>query len=273
MSDASEHPVTDEPTDESRPDRWIELEGVVNMRDSGGLPTRDGGAIQPHRLLRSDNLQDLSEDDVRQIVEDLGVSDIVDLRSDTEVSTEGPGPLWHVEALTHHHHSLFGDGRSVTAEQALAMPEHSKRATRDAGFWSDHYLGYLAARPDSISAALDVVSRSTGATVIHCAAGKDRTGTVIALALDAAGVPHEAIVEDYALTGERIEKIIARLMPRELYGNALRHQSVADQLPRPETMRTILATVQSEFGGAQGWLREQGWSDADIERLVARLTS
>ncbi|WP_404382011.1 tyrosine-protein phosphatase [Knoellia locipacati] len=265
-------------SDDPRPDvsaaeRWIELEGVVNMRDSGGLPTRDGGSIQPRRLLRSDNLQDLSTSDVRHVVEVLGVSDIVDLRSDTEVSTEGPGPLWHVESLTHHHHSLFGDGRGVTAEQALAVPQHSTRPVRDAAFWSEHYLGYLSKRPDSISAALDVVSRSHGATVVHCAAGKDRTGTVVALALDAAGVPHDVIVEDYALTGERIERIIARLMPRDLYGTALRQQSVDDQRPRPETMQTILETVQSEFGGATGWLARQGWTDADIDRLRGRLTT
>ena len=259
--------------DEAVPDRWVTLDGVVNMRDSGGLPTRDGGAIQPRRLLRSDNLQDLSEADVRHVVEVLGVSDIVDLRSDIEVSTEGPGPLWHVESLTHHHHSLFGEGRAVTADQALAMPDHSTRAVRDATFWSEHYLGYLTTRPDSVSAALDIVSRSHGATVIHCAAGKDRTGTVVALALDAAGVPYDVIVEDYALTAERIEQIIERLLPRELYGNALRHQSVADQRPRPETMRTILDTLQSEFGGATGWLREQGWSAADVDRLRRRLTS
>lgn len=263
----------DRSPDDAVPDRWVELEGVVNMRDAGGLPTRDGGTIQPRRLLRSDNLQDLSPADVRHLVHVLGVSDIVDLRSDTEVSTEGPGPLWHVESLTHHHHSLFGDGRPVTAEQALAMPEHSTRPVRDAQFWSDHYLGYLSTRPDSISAALDVISRSRGATVVHCAAGKDRTGTVTALALDAAGVPHGAIVEDYALTAERIERIIARLMPRSLYGNALRHQSVADQSPRPETMQTILDAVQSEFGGAAGWLRQQGWQDSDIDRLRTRLTS
>jgi hypothetical protein len=189
------------------------------------------------------------------------------------VSTEGPGPLWHVESLTHHHHSLFGEGRGVTGDQALAVPEHSSRPVRDAQFWSEHYLGYLATRPDSISAALNIVSRSTGATVVHCAAGKDRTGTVVALALDAAGVPHDAIVEDYALTAERIERIIARLLPRELYGNALQKQSVADQSPRPETMQTILDAVQSEFGGAAGWLRRQGWRDADVDRLRTRLTS
>lgn len=276
MTDANEEPAKKSPhesTRHERPDRWIELEGVVNMRDSGGLPTRDGGMVQHHRLLRSDNLQDLSETDVRTVVDVLGVSDIVDLRSDTEVSTEGPGPLWRVDSLTHHHHSLFRDGRGVTAEKALAMPEHSTRPVHDAAFWSEHYLGYLATRPDSVAAALDVVARSTGATVIHCAAGKDRTGTVVALALDVAGVPHEVIVEDYALSAQRIELIMARLMPRSLYGDALRNRSLADEAPRPETMRTILSTVQDEFGGAQGWLREQGWAEADITRLRQRLTT
>lgn len=269
MSDASKHP----PTDERVPDRWIELEGVVNMRDSGGLPTRDGGVIQPHRLLRSDNLQDLSDADIRQVVDVLGVSDIVDLRSDTEVRTEGPGPLWHVESLTHHHHSLVSDDREFNAREALAIQESSDRPRRDAEFWSTHYLGYLSARPDSISAALQVVAHSSGGTVVHCAAGKDRTGTVVALALDAAGVPHDAIVQDYALSAERIDRIIARLLPRDLYGIALRQQSVDEQRPRPETMQTILATVQSEFGGAVGWLREQGWSDGDVTRLRKRLTT
>lgn len=273
MSHTPGREPTEPPADPTPLDRWVELDGVVNMRDAGGLPTRDGRMIQPGRLLRSDNLQDLSESDVRRLVDELGVSDIVDLRSDTEVSTEGPGPLWEVESLTHHHHSLFGDGRKVTAEQALAMPEHSTRPVRDAQFWSDHYLGYLSTRPDSVSAALDVVSRSTGATVIHCAAGKDRTGTVTALALDVAGVPREAIIEDYALTGERLERIIARLMPRDLYGKALSQQSVEDQLPRPETMATIFDTLESEFGGGEGWLRAQGWTDEDIARLRDRLTT
>ena len=259
--------------DQAVPERWVELDGVVNMRDAGGLPTRDGATITPRRLLRSDNLQDLSPADVRHLVDVLGVSDIVDLRSETEVDTEGPGPLWEVESLTHHHHSLFGAGRGITADQALALPEHSSRPVRDASFWSEHYLGYLSTRPDSISAALDVVSRSSGATLVHCAAGKDRTGTVVALALDVAGVPHERIVEDYVMSAARIEQIIARLMPRDLYGGALRQQSVDDQRPRAQTMQTILDTVQGEFGGAAGWLREQGWQDTDLDRLRVRLTT
>ena len=73
--------------------RWIELDGVVNMRDLGGLPTRDGRTTREGRLIRSDNLQDLSEGDVRHLVEVLGVTDVVDLRSHVEHEVTGAGPL------------------------------------------------------------------------------------------------------------------------------------------------------------------------------------
>ena len=86
---------------------WIELDGVVNMRDVGGLPTTDGGVVSTGRLLRSDNLQDLTESDV-EALEQLGVTDVVDLRSNVELTLEGPGPLT-ARDLTHHHHSLFRD--------------------------------------------------------------------------------------------------------------------------------------------------------------------
>jgi protein tyrosine/serine phosphatase len=257
-------------------ERWIHLEGLVNMRDVGGLPTRDGGSTVPRRLIRSDNLQDLTDGDVRRLVDELGVSDIVDLRTETELHLEGDGPLRRVESLTHHHHSLIAEHRAASAEEvaarALALPWQGEGAQRDATFWAEHYLGYLAKRPDSVAAALGVVATAGGAAVVHCAAGKDRTGTVVAMALDVAGVPHDEIVADYVLTGERIVQIIERLSPRDAYGPALARQSVEDQVPRPESVAAILTAVSDGWGGAPGWLRDQGWSADDVERLRARLT-
>ena len=174
---------------------WIELDGVVNMRDVGGLPTTDGGQVATGRLLRSDNLQDLTEADV-DALEQLGVTDIVDLRSDVELQLEGPGPL-RARDLTHHHHSLFRDDlREVTAPRRPSCSRGRSRTRTaadaeprlDDDYWASHYLGYLAHRPDSVSAALQVVAHSRGATIVHCAAGKDRTGTVVGLALSVAGV-------------------------------------------------------------------------------------
>src|SRR6476646_6507546 len=56
------------PSMEDVTERWIDLDGLVNMRDLGGLPTRDGGAVVQRRLIRSDNLQDLTDADVRRVV-------------------------------------------------------------------------------------------------------------------------------------------------------------------------------------------------------------
>lgn len=271
--------------------RWIEIEGVVNMRDLGGLPTSDGAVIAERRLIRSDNLQDLSSAAVDHVVSVLGVRDIVDLRSDTELHVIGDGPLRVVESLVHHHHSLVPrrayedrlpdaaraaaqaakDDQEPVGDTGLGAPGQQHDGRRDAAFWTDHYLGYLSRRPDSVSAALDVISRSAGATIVHCAAGKDRTGTVVAMALAVAGVPDEVIVEDYVLSAERIERILDRLANDPVYGEALRTQPVDDQRPRAETMESILASLADEFGGASGWLRTHGWIDDDLDRLRARL--
>lgn len=292
--------------------RWIDIDGVVNMRDLGGLPTRDGGAIAPRRLIRSDNLQDLSPSSVDHLVSVLGVRDIVDLRSDTELHVIGDGPLRKVTSLVHHHHSLVpraayadllprsadmpsareepasgqhdlreaataaADGQDLetlteVADTGLGTPGTHHDGHRDATFWTAHYLGYLTARPDSVCAALEVVSRSTGATIVHCAAGKDRTGTVVAMALSVAGVPDEVIIEDYALSAERITRILERLANDPVYGDSLKTQPLDDQRPRPETMQAILTSLAEGFGGASGWLRTHGWTDDDLDRLRSRL--
>src|SRR5215203_3095265 len=86
--------------DDTVTDRWIELDGLVNMRDVGGLPTVDGGRTASGRLIRSDNLQDLSDADVQHLVDELGVTDVVDLRTGTELHLEGSGPLRRIETLT-----------------------------------------------------------------------------------------------------------------------------------------------------------------------------
>ena len=66
---------------------WIDLEGLANLRDVGGIETSDGDKIIPGRLLRSDNLQTLTTSDVDQLL-GLGLTDVIDLRSDYEAKQE-----------------------------------------------------------------------------------------------------------------------------------------------------------------------------------------
>jgi protein-tyrosine phosphatase len=252
-------------------DRWIDLDGVANMRDLGGLPTTDGWIVQPRRLIRSDNLQHLSADDVRHLVEDVGVTDVVDLRSHKELHLSGDGPL-RSTPLRHHHHSFFPDPTlQEEAPEFLTARVRPDRPVLTPSYWSQHYRGYLTERPDSVSGALSVIATADGATIVHCAAGKDRTGTVVGLALAVAGVPRAEIVADYVLTSQRLDRILARLKDQEPYKHSLAGRPMDEQVPQAESMDALLTVVEEEYGGAAGWLDAQGWTAAEIAALRVKL--
>jgi len=252
---------------------WIDLEGAVNARDLGGLPGEDGRQTLGGRLLRSDNLQDLSPADVAKLVHEIGVTTVVDLRSSAEVESEGPAPLDSVPEVRHAHHPVIPELGSATDAIAEAL---LTRIQRDKSRFPDdptcgHYLGYLEDRPDQVVAALQTVARAPGAALVHCAAGKDRTGVVVALALTAAGVRPEAVVADYGATGDRIEAILGRLRKSRTYAKDIDSQPVVAHLARPETMAAFLEQMDASYGGVVPWLADHGFGDEDLRLLRVKL--
>jgi hypothetical protein len=189
-----------------KPD-WVDLEGTANTRDTGGLPTTDGRRTVRHRLLRSDSLQYLSKADVSHLVGYCGVRTVIDLRAAIEVTAEGPGPMTREPLVTVEHRSLFPEQDDHVKPLSERLPPVGR------GF-AGLYLGFLLQRPDSVLAALRRIAYGAGATVVHCTAGKDRTGTVVALALAEAGVERTAIVADYAASADRYGAVL-RLHARE----------------------------------------------------------
>ena len=260
---------------------WIELEGLANLRDVGGLPTTDGGKIIPGRLLRSDNLQDLTAHDVEQLL-GLGLSDIVDLRSDFEIEQEGPTRLARDPRVRTHAHSMFREwGSGVGEDKPEERPEV---LPAEALPWADmepavdledelagHYFGYLLDRPDSVVASLRDIAYAPGAVLVHCAAGKDRTGTVVALALTLAGVDREAVIADYAASSERVEAVIGRLMGSNTYVENLEGRPMASHLSHPSTMIAFLDHLESAYGGVEEVLTRMGWTKDDTDQIRAKL--
>ena len=125
--------------------RWIDLDGTANAR-----------VVVPGVLLRSDNLQSLTESDVRHLVGPESLEVVLDLRTDVEVGMEGPGPLTGEPAVRIEHRSLYPDsGQNTDLEAGTISP------------WGDHepgpfasespvvisYMSYMRRRPDSITAA------------------------------------------------------------------------------------------------------------------------
>jgi protein-tyrosine phosphatase len=252
---------------------WIDLEGAVNVRDLGGLPTTDGGATVAGRLLRADNLQQLSSSDVATLVGEIGLATVVDLRSTHELAAEGPAPLDAVDGVRHVHHPVLpeaGESTDVLAAALLTRAEQD-RSRYPADPAAGHYLGYLEDRPDQITAALRSIAHSPGPAVVHCAAGKDRTGVIVALALSVAGVRADAIVADYAATGERVEAIVSRLLGSPTYRADMEGRPAIVHQARPETMAAFLEQVDARYGGVRQWLADHDFSDEDLLLLRARL--
>jgi hypothetical protein len=133
------------------------------------------------------------------------------------------------------------------------------------------YLRYLDDRGDSIIAALRLIAYTDGATIVHCAAGKDRTGIVVALALREVGVTPEAIVADYARSADRIDAVLTRLSKRPAYAEELAGTDPDRHKPRAATMEKVLAAIDEIHGGAGTWLRANGWTDRDAASLRHKL--
>lgn len=267
--------------------RWLQLEGTANTRDLGGLPTTDGGRTLPHRILRSDNLQTLSDADVQLLVGEIGLREVIDLRTSAEVLLEGRGPLRERPDVVHRHFTLLPERGQYTDVFAAEEPEVGDLPSG----WLDSllprhvaehdegepppvrsYLGYLTQRGDAVVEALRALAvPGEGASVVHCAAGKDRTGVVVALSLAVAGVPHDEIAIDYGLSGEVIDAIVARLRATSTYGGDTAQRNTADHAPRRETMDRVLEILDERFDGPIGWLDQHGFGADEQAALRARL--
>jgi protein-tyrosine phosphatase len=246
----------------------------VNARDLGHLPLAGGGTTAPGVLLRADNLQDLTAGDVGKLVDELDVRLVVDLRTGIEVALEGPGPLVHDGRPEIRHRSLFpesGERTDVDVEATMPWIERRRNGGGDETPAVRSYLGYLRDRTDSVVAALRDAAHADGATIVHCAAGKDRTGIVCALALAVAGATRAAIVADYVATAERIEPLIARLQRSPTYAGDLDARPAAAFAPRPETIERVLDLLDERDGGPLGWLADAGFGADDAAALRARL--
>ncbi len=272
----------------TRTGRWVRLDGTTNTRDLGGLPTVDGGTTVPGRVLRSDNLQTLSDADVRRLVEEVRLREVVDLRTSAEVLLEGRGPLRAVPEVTHRHFTLLperGHHTDVFAveedEVVEGLPSDwvesllpRQAAPHDAGELPAvrAYLGYLADRSGAVVAALRALATGdAGASVVHCAAGKDRTGVIVALALSVAEVGSDEIVADYAMTADVIDALVAKLAASPTYAADMESRDVASHTPRAETMERVLALLDERHGGAAGWLEAHGFGASEQAALRARL--
>jgi protein-tyrosine phosphatase len=232
------------------------LGGTFNFRDVGGVAA-EGGIVRRGRLLRSDALHRLDHAGREQLGR-LRVTRVIDLRDDDEVAA-APNALTGVSA------------------QVLRRPIFSGWAQAPVtGFGlADLYAAMVSTRGDALAAAVGAIADADeGAVLVHCTAGKDRTGVVVALALGAVGAARTAILDDYVrteanLAGEWLTGMLARMATVPV-PDGVDLAALLGSSPR-EVLAETLDAVDRSHGSAAGYLRAHGLSDAQLARLRARL--
>ncbi|MBW1638646.1 tyrosine-protein phosphatase [Microbacterium resistens] len=243
----------------------VPLSAPVNLRDLGGIRI-DGGVLRRGVVIRTDDLAYATEEVADRLVAD-GLAAVIDLRSPLEASVTGRGPLGAL-AVAYHHLPLIADVGTSMKEDRPALSHEAMGAM---------YVRMAEGAAAPLVTALAVIAHAPGAVAFHCAAGRDRTGVLAAMLLLALGADDEAIVADYARTGENMPAIMRRNEPvmgamwRALGIDVDAHDGSAllgDGMD--VSMRILLGTLRERHGDPLAPLRAAGLSDDLVARLRSR---
>lgn len=240
-------------------ERLLALTGADNFRDLGGYRTDDGRRVRWRRLFRSASLQELTDDDVAVLRDEVGLRVMIDLRAPSEVAREGSGPLRRA---------------GVRYLNVPVIREHAgyRYEVPDRVDLGAQYFEIAEDAGPSLAAIFELLAETDGTpAVLHCAAGKDRTGIASALVLGVLGVPPADLAEDYALSEPHMAAVRARLRRLPSYGDRV------DRVPHEVwsaaavNMQDLLQRIDQHYGGLRQWARAQGVADRIVDALEDRL--
>jgi protein tyrosine/serine phosphatase len=239
-------------------------EGCVNVRDLGGLPTEDGRRTRLGGVVRSDNVRRLTDEGWRALAEH-GVQRIVDLRFPEELAEDQPLDV-DIDVV---HVSVLGAGPDP--EYVKELDAHlAVNDVADHYAWS--YVDFLERYRERFGRAFAAIADAEGTVVVHCFAGKDRTGLVAAVLLRLAGVDHATIGADYAVTAENL-RLRWEAWLREARDEEERAKLEKLQHTPAEAMARVVQEIERRYGDVASYLRAAGLTDAQIDRLRERLVA
>lgn len=249
--------------------RLLALPGAVNLRDIGGYPAADGRRVRWGRVYRSGSLAHLDEPALAHLA-GLGLRTVYDLRTPQEAARNPdrlPAGAAYLNLPT------YPDGNTGAWLQTLLFRRHELDTVFEEG--------YLRMADSSAAAFGEVLRRlaepADQPCLVHCTAGKDRTGILIALLLLLLGVPEDLVLADYALSNQAYAHILGaaqedvrRITAIGITAEELRPIMTA----HPRNLRRMLAHVRERHGTLERYLREAaGVGPETADRLRANLLS
>jgi protein-tyrosine phosphatase len=266
-----------------------ELPGAWNFRDvADAVP-----ALRAGRLFRSSELSRL-DDDGRAVLRALGITDIADLRAAREVARRGPGRVpdgvaIHLLPMPDLAEDDQPAGDAAPHEHAFQRMFEERDQTDEsvaetaARYMIDEYRQFPIRNGTQRALRRIVGLIADGRPVLtHCFAGKDRTGFVVATALEAAGVDHDTIVADFLRSNDAVPELRAQIMEMiqqrgdiELTPEVVTFTEarLSDEVlgVRAEYLAAARKTINDEFGSLDAYLADAGVTAADLDRLKGAL--
>jgi protein-tyrosine phosphatase len=244
-------------------ERVLSMEGADNFRDLGGYRTADGGRVAWGRVFRSGLLDALTAQDIA-VIKQLGIGLIIDLRSYAEMEERADIVP---EGVEYRHMPVYAAGPIGPLHVLLTrhrLDDLFKRLYR-------HSI-IVEGAPVFGDLLRLIMDAGNLPLLIHCTAGKDRTGIAAALLLHICGVPRETIVADYSLTNLFARDFIAGI--RDAFSGVRRPPGIrVEQLhplisARPALIEHALEFIDDEFGSLDQYLRGPvGLTDEEMESI------
>ncbi|MEZ4711989.1 MAG: tyrosine-protein phosphatase [Caldilineaceae bacterium] len=232
--------------------RHLPLPGAYNIRDIGGYRTSDGRSTRWRTFLRADALHRLPPPSQQALI-DYGVRTIIDLRTEQECG-QAPNVFVAAKRVCYLHVPLFDGGAPLAARSAPPKV-------------ADIYRQILEWRQSAVKAVFDAITDNAFPVLVHCTAGKDRTGLIAALILGLAGVDHATIAEDYALTTHYAARLFDELRARAVAAG--RDMVTFERFleAKPESILSVLTYMDEKYGSVADYLKQIGITKMQINYL------
>lgn len=258
------------------------IEGLYNFRDTGGMPLRGGGTTRAGVLFRSDALSALTTaGEVTLAATPIGV--IVDFRTPEERQA-APDRLPTSRSFRSVDLSILAGATADMAKKFLTQgpspsPEAIAQAMANMPTLAEMYVAILQTGGTAFVEVARLIAASSDdqptAVLVHCTAGKDRTGIATALMLEAAGAERGAVIDDYAASQKNLEGA---------WADGMIHMVTSFGLPMTPAFRTLLTGTPpaameealrwvDQRGGAAAYLQAAGLTDAELAALRTRMAA
>ncbi len=248
------------------PGRILDVDGVINFRDMGGYHTADGHRVRTRVVYRAGALGNITEKGMATLQE-LGIKLICDLRSNEEEVVapdklpKNPAPIYaHLPLLAEDNRrerlmALFFNRRKF----ATIMPDMYTRVIIDG---NAHLYGNILRR---------LANADNLPTLIHCTAGKDRTGVAAMLILSLLGVQEDVILADYSLSNLYYDSYI-KFGELAIGSIAWTGVTAEDLQPlfisHPDTLKTAVTHIHRKYGSVQNYLRSAAGVNDEIQQNI-----